>query len=314
MFTQHTRPAPPTSPASPESRPDFCAPTPVVLPFGDPAARRRGARLAAAGRPIGFFFGGLCVALGDGSSRAFAEWTIRSKGEGRVGRPMATILPASEVIRRLDPDAIPPALRHIFLDAEEVVARLGAMSFIRLPVRESVVQSIPPWLLSRGTSGEPLFQFLDPSGYEPMRQFMQEVLDQGVPFLAGSSMNISGHPELVKREDGIAFARAKGIPLFLADALSPIGITGSYPILLLDRSGVHLVREGPVPGWVFERLLEHPIDFASTRPAKYPQLPIDRPFLDGLGPREIRLAILLRLQGWSETAIRSRLTLASGRV
>jgi hypothetical protein len=305
---QHTQPAPL---ASPESRPDSCSLTPVVLPFGDPSARRRGARLAAAGRPIGLFLGGLCVALGDGSKRAFAEWTIRSKGEGRIGRPMATILPASEVIRRVDPDAIPPALHHIFLDADELVARLGAMIFIRLPVRESVARTIPPWLLSRGTSGEPLIQLMDPSGHDPLRHFLQEVLDQGVRYLAGSSMNISGHPELVKREDGITFARAKGIPLFLADRLSPIGITGSYPILLLDRSGVHLVREGPVPGWVFERLLEHPIDFASARPAKYPQLPLGRDFLDGLRPQEIRLAILLRLQGWSETAVRSRLSLTT---
>jgi hypothetical protein len=311
MIAQHAQPAPPDSP---QSRPDLCAPTPVVLPFGDPSARRRGARLAAAGRPIGFFLGGLCVALGDGSNGAFAEWTIRSKGEGRIGRPMATILPANEVIPRVDPDAIPPALHHTFLDADELAARLGAMTFIRLPVREAVARTMPPWLLSRGTNGEWLFQFMDPSGYDPMRHFMQEVLDQGVRYLAGSSMNVSGQPELVKREDGIAFARAKGIPLFLADPLSPIGITGSYPILLLDRSGVHLVREGPVPGRVFERILEHPIDFATTRPAKYPQLPLSRTFLeglDGLRPQEIRLAILLRLQGWSEVAIRSRMSLST---
>src|SRR5918994_7911748 len=60
---------------------------PAVLPIADTAALRQAASLAATGRPIGLFLGGLCVALGDGGDPAFAQWTTRSKGEGRIGHP-----------------------------------------------------------------------------------------------------------------------------------------------------------------------------------------------------------------------------------
>jgi hypothetical protein len=280
-----------------------------VLPLADPVSRIEAARLAAAGRPIGLFLGGLCVALGDGGQRAFAEWTIRSKGEGRIGRPMATILPAREVVPLVDPEAIAPAFRPLLLDAAELVARLGALVFVRLPVQEAAARTLPPWLLSRSADGRPLFQFMDPSGSDPVRRFMEALLDEGIRYPAGSSMNVSGRPELVRREEGIAFARATGIPLFLSDRVSPIGVTGSYPILHFDQAGVRLVREGPVPGWVFERLLEQPVDTAAAKPAKYPQLSLDPSLLAGLRPREVREAVLLRLGGWSDVAIRSQVQL-----
>jgi hypothetical protein len=282
-------------------------PSTLVLPIDHPTAIRRAAGLAAAGNPVGFFLGGLCVALGDAGNPAFAAWTTRSKGEGRVGRPLATILPAQDVVPMVDPEGIPAPLRHIFLDPAELVARLSALVFIRLPIRESAARTVPAWLLSRGADGRPLFQFMDPHGYEPVRAFMAALREEGVRFPGGSSMNVSGQPEVVRCEEGIAFARQKGVPLFLADRLSPIGITGSYPILLLGADGVSLVREGPVPGWVLERLLQHPIDTTETRPAKYPQLAVSPALLDGLTPYRSRAAVTLRLQGWSEAEIRGHL-------
>lgn len=283
------------------------AATTLVLPIDHPACIRRAAGLAAAGSPVGFFLGGLCVALGDAGNPDFVAWTTRSKGEGRVGRPLATILPAQEVVPMIDPQGLPAALRHIVLDPAELVARLGAMVFIRLPIRESAARTVPSWLLSRGADGRPLFQFMDPHGYDPVRRFMEALKQEGVRFPGGSSMNVSGQPEVVVREQGIAFAREKGIPLFLADRISPIGITGSYPILLFGPDRVSLVREGPVPGWVFERLLEHPIDTAETKAAKYPQLDIAPALLEGLTPYQVRSAVMLRLQGWSDAEIRVRL-------
>src|SRR3712207_5813928 len=88
-------------------------PMPLVLPLAHLPSQIAGARIAAAGRPVGLFLGGLCVALGDAGSRAFAEWTVSSKGEGRIGRPLATILPAREVVPLLDPDALAPALHPV---------------------------------------------------------------------------------------------------------------------------------------------------------------------------------------------------------
>jgi hypothetical protein len=293
--------------SSSSSAPAVDAATTLVLPIDHPASIRRAAGLAAAGSAVGFFLGGLCVALGDAGNPDFAAWTTRSKGEGRVGRPLATILPAQEVVPMIDPEGIPAALRHILLDPADLVARLGAMVFIRLPIRESVARAVPPWLLSRSADGRPLFQFMDPHGYDPVRRFMEALKEEGVRFPGGSSMNVSGQPEVVVREQGIAFAREKGVPLFLADRLSPIGITGSYPILLFGPEAVSLVREGPVPGWVLERLLEHPIDTTETKAAKYPQLAIAPALLAGLTPYQVRSAVMLRLQGWSDAEIRARL-------
>lgn len=270
---------------------------PAVLPLADPTARLRGATLAAAGHPIGLFLGGLCVALGDGSNQGIYDWTTRSKGEGRIGRPMAALLPAHELVPMIDPREIPPALRHILLNAEELVTRLGALVFVRLPVREAVAGALPPWLLSRGAGGTPLFQFMDPTGYGPMALFIEAMRERGIRYPAGSSMNVSGHPELVRREDGIAFAGRTGIPLFLEDGASPIGLTGSYPILHIERGGLHLVREGPVPGWAYEHLLEHPVDRSAAQPAKYPQLALRPAELAGLPPAAVREAILARMQG-----------------
>jgi hypothetical protein len=303
-------PAAPSAPVSPHAATTTTTTTTtvtMVLPIDHPTCISRAAGLAAAGSPVGFFLGGLCVALGDAGNPVFAEWTVRSKGEGRIGRPLATILPAQEVVPMIDPDGIAPALRHIVLDPSELVARLSPLVFIRLPIRESAARSVPPWLQSRGPDGRPLFQFMDPQGYDPVRRFMEALREQGVRFPGGSSMNVSGQPEVVVREEGIAFAQEKGIPLFLADRLSPIGITGSYPILLFGADGVSLVREGPVPGWVFERLLEHPVDTTATKPATYPQLDVAPALLEGLTPYQVRAAVTLRLQGWSDAEIRSRL-------
>jgi hypothetical protein len=53
---------------------------------------------------------------------------------------------------------------------------------------------------------------MDPSGDESVRRFMAAMMDEGIRYPSGSSMNVSDRPELVRREDRVAFARATGIP------------------------------------------------------------------------------------------------------
>ena len=62
-----------------------------------------------------------------------------------------------------------------------------------------------------------------------------------------TSMNVSGQPELVDREEGLWFSASHGIALFVADPDTSEEVKGSFPILSFDNSGINWLGRGISP-------------------------------------------------------------------
>jgi tRNA A37 threonylcarbamoyladenosine synthetase subunit TsaC/SUA5/YrdC len=255
-------------------------------------ARQAAADLIADEQPIVAYNRSVCAILGRGESPTFHQAVAQIKGEARKTKPLGIFTRVTEIVEWLDPTRIPPNLHHILLDPDEFLGRLGSLCFLRLPVREAVVETLPPHLLSRTADGTPVVMACDPSGQPSFDNLLDLLHTRGVRYLAGTSLNPSGQPEMVDKVAGIAFARACGVRLFLDEPDNNPRLQGSPTILSVEATGVRLIRDGYIPTAVFEWLLGMPIARAGARPTRYPQLRVS---LDGVPPREQRQTLLAYL-------------------
>jgi hypothetical protein len=234
----------------------------------------RGCRWAAdlvkEGQPVGGFVRAVCAIFLDAGNPEATEAIYRIKGEGRVGRPLSSVLPTAEFVRLIDPDEVPEGLRDVVLDAGELEARFGSLGFLRVPIRRDAVKALPPSVVSRTPDGKYLLQNYIPSADESVRMLVDAMREQGVAVLGATSMNVSGQPEIVNQAEGVAFCREHGIPLFLADNKNGGKVLGSFPLVGIDRGGVTMLREGQFPGYLVAYLFGTEVDMANAARAKYP--------------------------------------------
>lgn len=280
---------------------------PQVESFWNPEARREAIRLIRQGRPIATHVRTVCAIWGDGGSGRFAEEVRRIKGEARGHRPLGASMLADGFVALLDRSEIPPPLRHILLNARELSRRLGSLCFVRAAVREDVVSRLPPSIVSRGAGGRPVVQNWDPRGHRPVFLLIQEMLREGIVYPAVTSINVSGQPEIVDQNEGIAFSARAGIPLFLADPNARGDVRGSYTILGVGRDGVELARDGNLPRSAFEQLLDTPIRGTPPAGPRFPQAAFPPSLAARLDPGATRLAVICWLRGWPEERIQKAL-------
>lgn len=259
----------------------------------DASARDAAATLMAQGYPVAAFNRGVCGIWGNGGDPRFPTQVAQIKGESRSGKKMGATLTIAQLVPLIDLDKVPSQLRNIFVNPVELSRRIGSLCFIRLPVTEDAASILPESLLSRQDDGTPLIQNWDPAGHPAMELLLGRAQQLGVQYPAVTSMNFSGQPEIVAQEEGADFAKAGGIPIFLQDPTDRNIARGSYTILAVRTEGLQLVREGNVPGYLFEYLLEAPLDRVTTMPAKFPQPVVAIP--DGLEPWAVRRAIIAQL-------------------
>jgi hypothetical protein len=263
----------------------------------DPAARQEAARLMSAGQAVGAFARGVCAILGDGANPAFVDAVVRAKGEKRRTQPLAGLLEAATLVPLLDPAQIPPDLHPIFLDPAEFAARLGSLCFIRLPVTEAAARQLPPLMVSRSAGGTPIVQNWDPNGHPALGALFAAARAHGLAYPAGTSMNRSGQPEIAGQEEGQTFAAEAGMPVFLTDPRDKGIARGSYTILGVAPAGVSIVREGNVPGTLFEMLLQTPLTRAVEREARFARPVFPGTVTSGADPHAIRLRAIEYLAG-----------------
>ena len=263
----------------------------------DPAARQESARLMGAGQAIGSFMRGVCAILGDGGNPAYLDTVVRVKGERRRTQPLAALLEAAVLVPLLDPAKIPADLHAIFLDPAELSARLGSLCFIRLPVTEAAARHLPPPLVSRLADNTPIIQNWDPAGHAPARELFQFARACGVAYPAGTSMNRSGQFEIVDQDAGQAFTAEAGLPFFLTDPRDQRIVRGSYTILGVTPGGVSIVREGNIPGTLFDLLLQRRLNRAVEREARFPQPSFPAAVTNGPDPYAIRRRVIEYLSG-----------------
>jgi hypothetical protein len=262
--------------------------------LGDPAGTRRAAQFVAAGQAIGTYLDGVDTIWVDAGNPTAVRNVEIMKGEARTGKPLSTALESADLVPLLDEARIPEALHRIFLDPEELTARLGALAPLRLPVRGDVAAQLPPVLITQTAEGTYWLQNWIPNGNEAVTLLVRELKRAGVNFPGGTSMNVSGLPEIAAQEEALAFSGEHGIALLLCELHPSQDAEGSFPILGVGPDGVNLLREGHFPGELFRDLLEYEVDLSQAKPAKYPISPTvqERFASHQLSPHALRSTLL----------------------
>ncbi|QBD78303.1 hypothetical protein EPA93_20790 [Ktedonosporobacter rubrisoli] len=255
--------------------------------------RVKAAALAQRGEAVGAYNLGVCGIWGDGAHPSFPLRVAQIKGEKRGERPLAASLETSSFVAMLDPTKIPEELHDLFLNADELAARLASLCLLRAPITEAAAAKLPASLISRLPDGAPLLQNWDPAGHEPTHLFVEEMHKRGIVYPAVTSMNPSGTPELVTEEDGIRFSRERNIPLFLRNPRDPGKVKGSYTIIELHTGGLELIRDGNIPARLLELLLGIPIHRTErTIAPKHQQAAIPEALIVDKNPAVGRAALL----------------------
>ena len=265
----------------------------------DPGVCAKAARQTRHGDVVGSYIRGVCGLWIDGSSAKAIDRIDEIKGEKRANRPFGTTLDGAEFSAMIDPDQIASSVCDLFLDAGRLDARLGSLCFIRIPIRKQIGAELPARLVSRTDDGTCWLQNWMPWGCRSSAQWVAAVKEQNIEFPSATSMNVSGTPELVDQDAGVEFCRLHGIDTFLGDPESKYEVKGSFPILQVDKGGIHLIREGHFPGILFRHLLpEWDIDLSDVKPAKYPLVQIPAEWQSGaLTGEALRLALIEHLDG-----------------
>ncbi len=267
-----------------------------VRALRDAASRERAADLAIQGLPIGLYNVAVCAILGDGSNSEFVNAVPVIKGENRGQRPLGACLPTSEFVQLLDSTKIPSVLHDTFMNADELLNRTGSLCFIRGPITEKAAAMLPASMVSR-IDGTPVIQNWDAVGHQPTNLLLAQMRKAGIRYPAITSMNISGAPEIIDQVEAINFSGEHGIPLFLTDDETNRAVQGSYTILGITDTGVKLIREGNLPGHMFNILLGTDIDTSDFTTAKSVQpLSLPSSSFEGLDPRMVRMVILSSLK------------------
>lgn len=240
------------------------------------ADRRMAVQLVKDGFPVGLYVRGVAVIVVNGARPGAADTINLVKGERRTGKPLATILPTETFVQMIDPKMIPSELRKIFLDPDELEARLGTLGSIRFPLRPSVAPTPPPTLAPRSEDGTHWLQSWVPDQTSAGGLLVKEFQQQGVAFPGVSSMNTSGNPEIVDQDEARSFGVAHQLAYFLGDPQIAHSVRGSFPILQIGPRGVGVIRQGHFSAALFQRLLDGVrVDESQAIPAKYPLLPMD---------------------------------------
>lgn len=270
-----------------------------VASIADEASREWAARLVHEGGCVASFVRAVWVLWIDPANRNAVETIYRIKGERRIGRPLGTTLGATSFAEMLDPAKIALDARKIFLDPKELESRLGMLCLIRAPIKKSAVQMLPPDIVSQVADGTIWLQNCVITGSAPVVALIQAMQNLGVQFPAVTSMNVSGQPEIVDRDEAEVFCREHGIPLVLTDSEDQHVVQGSFPIIEVGEAGVKLVREGHFPAYLFRYLLDGAdVEVVGAAPARFPLVSThSEEAAARISASQLREEIIARLQG-----------------
>ncbi len=243
----------------------------VLRSVQEKAHRAEAARRIKDGGVVGQFVRGVCILWIDAENRDAVDRIYAIKGAKRQGRPFSVLLETNSFISILDGTIIHPDLHPFFFDPDELEDRLGALCMIRAPIRKDAARKLPDYTYTQSEDGTCWVQSWVPCGHTPGRQMLEEMWSIGLRLPGVTSMNVSGEPEIVEQEDAVAFCDRHDVPIFLEDSLDTGMVRGSFPIISIDAEGLHLVRSGHFPPYLFKYLLDGTeIDLSNARRPKYP--------------------------------------------
>lgn len=230
---------------------------------------------------------------GDGSHPDFRPNVAHIKGS-EANKPHGLTLPNHEFLEYVDQDRLSPEIAGLFDPdkADEITGRSGAFVFWRLPGRSNVTDALPDTVWSLGPDGLPIVQNWSPEGKPDTMRLMELAKSFGVEFPAVTSLNVTTQPEIIDPDEAEVFAGKQNIPILSNRNHTQRPVKGSYPVIMGDAEGLHVVRGRPqgIGALLLSRLLhDYPLqvpDSPDVNPGFYD------PKLEGLRGPELREALL----------------------
>lgn len=258
--------------------------------------RLKAARLLYRGGVIGFYNRGVNAIIVDGENKKAVKRIKTIKGEGRNGRPVALTIGFEVFLKMVDTSNLTDEVKEI-LELRDLKKDLGSLCFIRAPLHERFKGEVPAEALLIDDAGDAWIQTWDPHGHDYTEDLINQTLKLGVKFPAITSMNVSGNPEIINQDEAELFCKDHNIDMYLRDENANSKLKGSYTIIALEKRGTRLVREGNIPSWIIEKILNLKIDKKDADEAKYPHMKFPSDELSELPPEEIRSRILSHIRG-----------------
>ena len=193
------------------------------------------------------------------------------------------------LVELIDVASLPSYVRRL-TEAPWFADRLAGMVAVRAPAAPGI--GIPEHLVSE-VDGRRWVQVFDPLRMPGASDLIAAMWAGGVDWVAGTSMNESGRPEIVDLEEAVDFGERHKLPLLFQPAAMHEA-SGSLPILELNPDGLRLDRHGIIALADLEAAIGAPIDASDAIPAHFPPMAVPPGLLEGLDP-EAATAELLRL-------------------
>jgi tRNA A37 threonylcarbamoyladenosine synthetase subunit TsaC/SUA5/YrdC len=261
-----------------------------ICSYDDTQAIAEGIDAIRAGRVVGTHFGTVFGLLVDGSHAGVADEIMAIKGAARGHKPLAVATQPGRFVELVDVAALPSDVRRL---AEQpwFADRLAAMVAVRAPAAPEV--AIPEHLVSE-VDGRRWVQVFDPLRMPGASDLIAAMWAAGLEWVAGTSMNESGQPEIVDLEEAVDFGERHGLPLLFQPMAMHVA-SGSLPIIELHPDeGLRLDRQGIIAHPDLETAIGESIDASQAIPAHFPPMAVPPGLLDGLDPADAT-AELLRL-------------------
>lgn len=241
------------------------------------------------GEAVGVHFGTVFGIVVDGDLADVADEIEAVKGTHRGHKPLAACLTPDRIAETIDRTTLAPDAAELLQSAwfREDVAGITA---VRAPLDPA---ADAPAALQSHVDGVAWVQVVNARRLPGATRLIDALWDGGVRWVAATSMNESGRPEIVDVAAAQDFADRHG----LAALFPPVtghAATGSLPILELRPDGVRLDRRGIIALADLERALGRPIPADNAIPAHFPPLVVDESSLAGRSTAEVA-ATLLRL-------------------
>jgi tRNA A37 threonylcarbamoyladenosine synthetase subunit TsaC/SUA5/YrdC len=239
------------------------------------------------GEAVGVHFGTVFGIVVDGDLSEVADEVEAVKGTHRGHRPLAACLTSDRIAETVDATALAPEAAAL-LAARWFREDVAGFTAVRAPLDSRV--GVPAALQSH-VDGTSWVQTVNARRLPGAARLIAALWDAGVRWVAATSMNESGRPEIVDLEAARDFSRRH----HLAALFPPVtahAATGSLPILELRPDGIRLDREGIVALADLERAVGGPIPAADAIPAHFPSLEVDPEDLRDLSPPEVSAALL----------------------
>ncbi len=261
------------------------------------ADRDEAALELAKGEIVGIFNRGVCALWFDGGDPNAIKKVATIKGEGRGGKTIALTLSLDDFVPMIDLENVSENIKR-FLLSSNLRKKIGSLCFIRAPLKKKYQKMIPSHAKSY-EEGVCLLQNWDSHGHIPSEQFIKRVRELGVVHPGVTSMNLTGEKEIVDQQEAEEFCKSNNIPIFLKDPTAHPNHKGSYTIITLGRDGIRLARDGNIPGWIIEQIIDITFIRKGVRKSNYPQIEFPKEAFSHLTSEGKRMVVLGILKGSS---------------